>query len=409
MSEPGASQAAPGSGSERVAVRVLYSFPHPLGAPGIGTTALHQVAGLDACGAEVTVVCTSQAAELPAGVTVHETLSWRGHRIRHRAFGDPAVALAVHDRRAASILRRKAHELDVVHTWPSSAIRTLDEARRRGVLSSREVPNTHTAHAFDQAAAEAAILDIAVRRGSSHRYSRRKLRREEREYADADLLLVPSEHVLQTFLDRGFDPRALRRHQYGFDPARFDARGRTDDPAAPFRAVFVGVAEPRKGLHYALQAWHESGAGDGGQFVIAGPIDATYRSRIAGLLDQPSVEERGFVVEVDALMRSADVLLLPSVEEGSALVTYEAQACGCIPLVSTAAGAVLPASVQALTHEPRDVATLTEQLRQLASDFRLRARLRADVLTAAPGLTWRSAAQRMLDIYRVESAVRRPR
>ena len=53
----------------------------------------------------------------------------------------------------------------------------------------------------------------------------------------------------------------------------------------------------------------------------------------------PSVEEVGHVADPGALMRGFDVLVLPSLEEGSALVTYEARACGCVLAVSDRSGA----------------------------------------------------------------------
>ena len=45
------------------------------------------------------------------------------------------------------------------------------------------------------------------------------------------------------------------------------------------RAVFVGRCEPRKGLHYALEAWIESGAAERGTFTICGNFYPGYRRR----------------------------------------------------------------------------------------------------------------------------------
>ena len=68
-------------------MRVLYSFPHPLGSPGIGTIALAQIESLAAAGAQVTVVCTSVVTE-PVGVEdVITTMVVRGRRVPHRASG----------------------------------------------------------------------------------------------------------------------------------------------------------------------------------------------------------------------------------------------------------------------------------------------------------------------------------
>ena len=67
-------------------------------------------------------------------------------------------------------------------------------------------------------------------------------------------------------------------------------------------------------------------------------------------------------------MRDADVLVLPSLTEGSALVTYEAQAAGCALLVSEAAGAPCEHRREGLVHAPGDVAALTEHFRRVDSD-----------------------------------------
>jgi glycosyltransferase involved in cell wall biosynthesis len=381
-------------------MRILYSFPHPLGGPGIGTTALNQVRSLSDVGVTVSVVCTSVRTPLPHGIEVHETLRVGGRRIPHRAFlGNPDLALDYHDRRVAGLLRRSRDRFDVVHTWPQSALRTLRAAREVGCLSSREVPNTHTANAYAEAEREAHIVGVELSKGHSHRPDPRRLRLEDREYAEADLLLVPSEHVEGTFLDQGISASRLRRHHYGFDPSRFHARGRTEMPGRPFTAVFVGSAEPRKGLHYALQAWGHVDLPPGAQLLIAGGFVPGYRERIADGLSLPGVRPLGFVDDVPALLRQCDVLLLPSVEEGSALVTYEAQGSGCVPLVSRATGAMLPPESDQLVHGPRDVGLLVEQLQRLLTDTATLDAHRRRVLEWAPNISWNAAGQRMLDIY----------
>lgn len=383
-------------------MRILYSFPHPMGLPGIGTTALHQVLGLASAGAEVTVLCTSLHAQLPSTVRVHETLRLWGRRVPHRAFGSPLRARAFHDAVTARFLRGAVEPYDVVHTWPQGSLLTMREARLQGVLGSREVPNTHTAHAFAEAAREAATVGVALARGHSHRPHGRRLDLEAEEYATADLLMVPSDHVARTFLARGVEAEKLRRHHYGYDPARFHAEGRTEIPDRPFTAAFVGRAEPRKGLHYALRAWCDARPASGARFVIAGGFVNGYRRQLEPLLERDDVEVMGFVDDVPALLRHTDVLLLPSVEEGSALVTYEAQASGVIPLVSSAAGAHLPPAMRALVHEPRCVEELTAHLSRVMHGDLERGALRDECLRWSTGLTWSHAARRMLDIYRAE-------
>ena len=125
-----------------------------------------------------------------------------------------------------------------------------------------------------------------------------------------------------------------------------------------------------------------------------------YRERIAELLQHPSVHELGFVDDMGALMSDAEALLLPSLTEGSALVTYEAQAAGCALLVSDAAGAPCVHGEQCLIHEAGDVAALTQHLRQVREDRDLLSRLRDGALANAAQLTWSAAGAVLVTAYR---------
>ncbi len=134
----------------------------------------------------------------------------------------------------------------------------------------------------------------------------------------------------------------------------------------PLTVLFAGRCEPRKGLHYAMKAWVESGIGDrGGRFLICGEYVDGYREVLAQWLAHPSVEDLGYVGDLSGLMREADIFILPSVEEGSALVTYEAQASGCVLVVSDATGARCEHMETGLVHAARDVDALTAHLRLL--------------------------------------------
>jgi glycosyltransferase involved in cell wall biosynthesis len=380
-------------------LRLLYSFPDGLGRPGIGTTAFHQVREIARRGVDVKLYCTSLHRELPDNVSVVETLAVRGRRVPHRVLGVER-AYRYHDRRVAAALQRSGPHVDVVHCWPRATIDTARAASRLGLPSFREVPNTHTAHAIEAVSAEIAELGLSSAGAFSHALDAAAVAREEEEYEVASFLLVPSEYSQQTFLDRGIRPDKLVLHRYGYEPERFPTlpdRARRGD--RPFTAIFVGRCEPRKGLHFALQAWLDSGAGETGRFLVCGSFVPGYRERLESLLAHPSIDVRGYVGDPAGLMRESDVFVLPSIEEGSALVTYEARASGCVLVVSTAAGARCRHGAEGLVHAPRDVAALTEHLRSLRTDPELLHRLRSASLERVPGLTWAAAAEELVEIY----------
>jgi glycosyltransferase involved in cell wall biosynthesis len=384
-------------------MRVLYSFPTRLGTAGIGTTAWHGVAGLAENGAEVTVVCATCERPLPEGVELVETLRPAGVKVPFRLLGfDRAVGL--HDRRAAAELRRRGAAVDVVHGWPLGAERTLETAAELGIPGVLERPNAHTDFAFRAVERVRRELGLGPDRSGPHARRPGRLAREEREYAAARALLCPSDFVASTFRDAGVPEERLLRHRYGYDPARFGAAGRVDDGSRPFTVGFVGRGEPRKGLHVALRAWLDCGAADRGRFVIAGAIDPDYRALLEPLLAHSNVAEQGFVADPAELMRSFDVLVLSSVEEGSALVTYEARACGCVLAVSDCTGAVCTDGVDALVHRAGDVEALTGHLRALAEDPDLLGRLRAASLAGAGELTWSRAGRVLIGAYAAAGA-----
>jgi glycosyltransferase involved in cell wall biosynthesis len=386
-------------------VRVLYSFPDELGRPGIGTTAFNQVREVARRGVDLLVYCTSLKGDLPGNVRVVQTLSVAGVRIPHRILGIDR-SYRYHDLRVAAALRRLGNAVDVVHCWPRATVHTCRAARAHAIPCLREVPNTHTAHAFEVVAREVERLGMPPIHGHSHTFSEKTLALEEQEYKLATALLVPSEYSLRTFSEQGVPAEKLVLHRYGYDRARFHAspNGAGRSTERPFTAIFVGRCEPRKGLHYALQAWLDSGAAETGRFVICGSFEPGYREVLEPMLAHPSVELRGFVSDPSTLMRESDVFIFPSIEEGSALVTYEARACGCVLLVSDAAGAVCQDGVDGLAHRPGDLPTLTRQLRELQRDPTLLARLRAKSLEGVDDLSWAAAAEQLVEIYASRAA-----
>jgi D-inositol-3-phosphate glycosyltransferase len=380
-------------------MRVVYSFPDVLGKPGIGTTAYHQVRGLLEEGAQVDVYCAAlhPGARMPKSARVVTTLTVLNRKVPHRALGI-GRAYRFHDRRVAAALARMT-DVDVVHVWPRATLATAAAARRVGARTLRQAPNTHTAYAYEIAEREATSLGLNQLNGHSHSFDANVLELEEAEYRAVDAVLVPSEFVRSTFVDRGYPAERLLVNRFGFDPETYFPNGRSASPESAFRFLFVGSCEPRKGLHYALRAWHASDVADTSRFTICGDFVPGYREALGSLLSHPNAETIPFTSDVATLMRSSDALVLPSVEEGSALVTYEAQGCGCILLVSDAAGARVDHLRTGLVHEATNVDQLTHHFRLVAGDHELARRLRRATLARSESLTWASAARDLIGLY----------
>jgi glycosyltransferase involved in cell wall biosynthesis len=206
--------------------------------------------------------------------------------------------------------------------------------------------------------------------------------------------------VAQTFLEKGYSPEKLARHQYGFDPTEFYPSDNPRPAERPFTMLFVGGLSPVKGLHYAFQAWGRSPASNTGIFLIAGDGSSEYIEMLAEQRKHPSVKILGQRRDVPELMRQSDVLVLPSLSEGFPLVVAEAIGSGCVPLVSDRITDACKHMQNALVHPVGDISTLSEHITLLDKNRDLLVKLRTGCLKMAPEVTWTAAGARLLDVYR---------
>ncbi|HXW56429.1 MAG TPA: glycosyltransferase family 4 protein [Candidatus Cybelea sp.] len=385
-----------GPASKRV--RVLYSFPHKLGADRICYTAWQQVNGLAASGAEILVFPGALSRPVPPGVQVRTTLSRGRFRIPYHLLG-ARHACELHDYIVSRRLEELVGKIDIIHTWPLGALRTLETARRLGIPTVLERPNAHTRFAYEAVQKECDRLGVALPPRHEHAYQPDVLRREEAEYRLANRLLCPSDFTVRTFLDQGFPPERLARHIYGYDEKTYYPNP-TRAERSGLRMLFAGVCAVRKGLHYALEAWLASPASKEGTFLIAGPFLPAYREKLSSMLSHPSVHVLGYRSDVPELMRTSDILVLPSIEEGCALVCTEALGSGCVPVVSDRCTDICKHLVNALVHSFGDVAALESHITMLHNDRELLEKLRAGGLETLPHITWTAAGKQLLQVYR---------
>lgn len=381
-------------------IRVLFSFPHKLGADRICYTAWQQVNGLCAAGAEILAFPGVLHRPVPSSVKVRPTLAWGKLRVSYKMLGTMR-ALALHDHIVARRLKKLVGQIDVIHTWPDAALETLEVARSLGIPTVLERPNAHTRYAYTAVQEESMRLGIVLPGDNEYAFKTDVLEKEEKEYRRADYLLCPSDFVLRTFVDEGFPREKLKRHQYGFDETTYHPdSSQVRSGSKGLTMLFAGDCAVRKGLHFALEAWLQSPASKNGTFLIAGKFLQAYAERLQGWLSHPSVHVLGFRNDVPELMRRSDVFVLPSIEEGSALVTSDARGSGCVLLVSEAAGAICRHMENALVHPVGNVKALTEHITMLYEDRSLLERLRNASLSGIQDITWNAAGMRLLDVYR---------
>jgi glycosyltransferase involved in cell wall biosynthesis len=386
------------SESDNHKIRVLYSFPHKLGASRICYTAWQQVNGLAAAGADVVVFPGALSRPVPLGVRVWPTLARGRFRIPIKLLGSMR-SFALHDYIVSRRIEELVGQIDIIHTWPLGGIRTLKAAAKLGIPTVLERPNAHTRFAYEVVEKECERLGVKLPPDHEHAYKPEILKIEEQEYMLASRLLCPSEFVVKTFLDQGFSRDRLARHFYGVDDRSFYPSASRNN-RNPFTMIFVGVCGVRKGLHFALEAWLNSPASRDGKFLIVGSFIPSYEEKLRPMLSHPSVQILGHREDVAELMRTSDIFVLPTIEEGFGLTCTEAMASGCVPIVSEACTEICKHLENSLVHPIGDVEALTLSISTLYEDRALLSRLRETGLRNVPQITWTAAGARLLSVYR---------
>jgi alpha-maltose-1-phosphate synthase len=288
-------------------------------------------------------------------------------------------------------------DADIFVGLSSCGLATGRKAKRRGMRYVCDRGSTHIRHQDEVLAAEHrrwGVDFVGV--------DPRIVEREEDEYDTADCITVPSSFVRDTFLARGVAAAKVRVVPYGVDLARFHPVD--EAPAGRFDVLFVGGLSLRKGAPYLFEAFaalkHPAKS-----LTIAGIPDRATVARLQqlGLIDA-GVTFLGHVqqTELKALMSRSHVMVLPSIEEGLAMVMAQAMASGC-PVVATpntGAADLFTDGVEGSIVPETDSAALAARLQQLADDPATLARMRASALERVRAIGgWSDYGRRATALY----------
>jgi glycosyltransferase involved in cell wall biosynthesis len=167
------------------------------------------------------------------------------------------------------------------------------------------------------------------------RDSQAKLARKTEELALADVVICPSLFVHQSLPPAARQDKQCLVAEFGSPPVNRDAVRRPSQDSRDserLRVLFAGSLTQRKGLADVFAAMKLLNRHDVELIVMGSPLAPMefYRSQYRDFTYMSTRPHR----EVLKLMQSCDVLVLPSIAEGRALVQQEALANG-LPLIIT--------------------------------------------------------------------------
>jgi glycosyltransferase involved in cell wall biosynthesis len=261
-----------------------------------------------------------------------------------RFAGIEQLADAWFDRAAAGWLARQ-DGVSQVHAFEGASLHTFRAAKRLGLKTVLDTPGAHE-YNLRLCEKEADALGVAP----STRFRSRTRIAEER--ALADVMVSPSKFVTRCLVEHGVPERKIVRIPFGADIDQFEPAAAPPN-GAMFRLLYVASINLRKGTRYLLQAWRELALPDA-ELVLAGTPDDAGRTILREYAGAYRAIGHVPWFELPDLFRSANAFVLPSLAEGSALVTYMAMASGLPVIVTQDAGSVARDGIDGLIVPSRD-------------------------------------------------------
>ncbi len=239
------------------------------------------------------------------------------------------------DAHVAAEVQSRGHALTAVYCYEDIARDTFRVARQRGWTTFYDLPIAYWETSQRLLREEAQRWPEWEPTLVGTRDSAAKLERKSEELALADVVLCPSQFVLDSLPAEARLNKTCVVAEFGSPQGeRQDGANAHDKRPAtdPLRILFAGSLTQRKGLADVFAAMRLLKRDDIELVVMGAPVAPLefYRKQLPHFRYEAPRPH----AQVLELMRSCDVFILPSLVEGRALVQQEAMSCG-LPLIVT--------------------------------------------------------------------------
>jgi len=277
---------------------------------------------------------------------------------------------------------------DVFVCYSGAGLHTLNALRKTPTRGIVEAVNSHVLGQQKILCEEHKMLGLPLKG-----FLPQEVARRIEEYELADGIICPSTFVKRSFIERGFSPDRVKTVPFGIQlPSSLQRKDQVNDK---FRVLFVGQINLRKGLRYLFEAFAKFRHPQKELWIVGPKTEQT------GIDDLSPPEGTKFlgVLKGEALTqayRSCQVFVLPTIEEGLALVMGEALAHG-LPVIATSNSGgedLFKDGSNGFLVPIRSPRAITERLQQLADDPALLEEMSARAVARDNGIrNWENAGK----------------
>lgn len=287
---------------------------------------------------------------------------------------------------------------DLFHGWNGHCLRSLSVAKKKGAVTVVERASSHP-NTYERLLKEE-YARWGLRVEPILPWVKRRLLEE---LETADYITTPSDFAYQSMLENGVPEGKLIKIPFGADvPNIKDQISNIKNTSqkskgSRFAALFVGQVGIRKGVPYLLEAWRKLGLKDA-ELYLLGEVEKAVEKIIAPYRSFPSIHFVGYA-DPRSYYEKADIFVFPSIEEGSALVTYEALAAG-LPVITTFnAGSVVEDGGEGFIITAGSTSAIAERVKELYENPSLLVRMRANAVAKGRFCTWEKYGDNLAKAY----------
>jgi starch synthase len=283
--------------------------------------------------------------------------------------------------------RLKNHKFGSIVSFPNNCLESFQKYHNK--LRVIEQPIGHIRSANKILEEEAVLNPDFADSITFFERDERYIERLDKELWLSDKIVTPSSFVRQTLLDNGIDSSKIIVNKYGsfFEPIQ-SSQIKIHD--GELKILFVGQLSQRKGIKYLLDAiklLKRSRLNI--KLTLVGSIfgSGQWLKKYNGIID-----EIIFGVPLNKLKEvylNSDVFVLPSLFEGSALVTYQAVSNGLPLIVTKNTGCdFIAENFNGYMVPIRDSGAIAERISHLYYDRDLLYNLKKNALDISHSLSW---------------------
>ncbi len=221
---------------------------------------------------------------------------------------------------------------DIFVGWSNYCLKTIPIAKKIGSKVIVESASSHILYKANLLQEEYTRFGV-----NFEPVSKKNSDKMLQEYEEAEHIIVPSKFVYESFVSQGISKDKLLRIPTGCGVNLSLFHGKIRKKVNKFRVIFVGLVGLRKGIQYLLDAWEQLDLPSSkAELLIVGVIEKNFvdflrkRKKLNNVIFYGGIQQERLI----DLYCNSSVFILPSIEEGLALVQAEAMAAG-LPIIGT--------------------------------------------------------------------------